>query len=958
MKKILILQLLFTTLVFSQQEASVWYFGQNAGIKFNNDGTITTLTDGQLNTSEGCATIADTNGDLLFYTDGIKVWNKNHQIMTNGTGLLGDPSSTQSATIVPIPGSSTLFYIFTLDSFAGVNGFRYSEVDISLNGGLGDVTANKNVLIYTPTNEKLAIVKHANNIDYWIVTHGWNNNIFYSYLLTSTGLSATPTISNVGAVISGSTDTVFGYMKIAPNGSKIALCNSTIDSELLDFDSLTGVISNPIILNTTNDGFHYGIEFSSNSEMLYLSVIGYFPIPCQIIQFNLTATNIIASAQTVYSNTSIIPTALQLGVDGKIYFGQYYRDKLGVINNPNIIGSGCNVQTNAVDLAGRICNLGLPPFITSLFNASFTSENLCLGAVTQFTLNTNQTVISVFWDFGDGFTSTDTNPVHQYTNSGTYNVIVTVTTTNGTVTKSRQITISTVPIIANTISNQSLCGTVTMSYNLTPFNAVVLGSQSASVYGVAYFISLANATSHTNAFATSYNLPLGTTTLYAKVYNLSNVNCFAVTSFTVTLFSQPIANTASNLFVCDDVTNDGIGNFNLQNNTASVLGSQNTSDYTVSYHYTQNDADMDVNPLALNYQNTSNPQTIYVRIENNLNATCFETTSFQIGLYVLPIANQPSNLYECDAGNDGIESFNLSVQDAVVLGSQTVGNFTIHYYSSQADADSGTNPLANTVTITNSKTIYVRIENVLSSSCYATAFFDLIVEPSPVITMQTRYTICEGVPITITAPSGFSSYAWSNGSMIQTATISQAGSYTLMVTQNYGFIICSDTETITVLNSNMATITNIETLDWTATENSITVFATGDGDYEYSIDGIHYQDSNQFYGLISGQYTVFVRDKKGCGIVDEEVFLLMYPKFFTPNSDAINDFWKIKFSNNEPNMVITIYDRYGKLLKKVSSLSDGWDGTYNGQPLLADDYWFVVKRENGKEYKGHFALKR
>ena len=109
MKKILVLPFLFfASFVFSQQEASNWYFGQNAGIKFNNDGSVTALTDGQLNTNEGCASLSNSNGDLLFYTDGITIWNKNHQLMLNGTGLSGHRSSTQAATIVLLPGSTPL----------------------------------------------------------------------------------------------------------------------------------------------------------------------------------------------------------------------------------------------------------------------------------------------------------------------------------------------------------------------------------------------------------------------------------------------------------------------------------------------------------------------------------------------------------------------------------------------------------------------------------------------------------------------------------------------------------------------------------------------------------------------------------------------------------------------------------------------------------------------------------
>ena len=155
---------LFTSFVYSQGEANIWYFGQNAGLDFNS-GAPVALTNGQLDTLEGCATISNNSGQLLFYTDGITVWDRNHAIMPNGTGLFGHPSSSHAATIVPLPGSASLFYVFTLDAFVGPNGFCYSIVDMSLNGGNGAVTT-KNIQIYTPSNEKLCIVKHANNSDY------------------------------------------------------------------------------------------------------------------------------------------------------------------------------------------------------------------------------------------------------------------------------------------------------------------------------------------------------------------------------------------------------------------------------------------------------------------------------------------------------------------------------------------------------------------------------------------------------------------------------------------------------------------------------------------------------------------------------------------------------------------------------------------------------------------------
>jgi hypothetical protein len=214
---------LFTSLVYSQGEANIWYFGQNAGLDFNS-GSPVALTDGQLNTLEGCATISNSVGQLLFYTDGVTVYNKNHTVMVNGTDLLGHSSSMQSATIVPKPGSNNLYYIFTTDAETLPNGFRYSVVDMDLDGGNGAVTTEKNILVYTPTTESLGVTKHANGIDFWVVTHEWNNNNFNAHLLTASGLSSVPITTSIGLPISGGSGfEAAGSIKLSPSGSKLAI---------------------------------------------------------------------------------------------------------------------------------------------------------------------------------------------------------------------------------------------------------------------------------------------------------------------------------------------------------------------------------------------------------------------------------------------------------------------------------------------------------------------------------------------------------------------------------------------------------------------------------------------------------------------------------------------------------------------------------------------------------------
>ena len=221
-KILFILLLIFLSInIFSQNEANVWYFGDNAGVDFNS-GTPTALTDGALSTREGCATISDSLGNVLFYTEGTTIWNSNHQVMDNGSGLLGDYSSTQSAIIVPKPGSDTLYYVFTVPYANDPNGrLYYSVVDISLNGGLGKVI-EKNTLLYQPVVEKITSITHANGEDIWVVSHERSTNSYVSFLVTSSGVSATPTISSAGTVHHSPASNWVGYMKISPMGNYIA----------------------------------------------------------------------------------------------------------------------------------------------------------------------------------------------------------------------------------------------------------------------------------------------------------------------------------------------------------------------------------------------------------------------------------------------------------------------------------------------------------------------------------------------------------------------------------------------------------------------------------------------------------------------------------------------------------------------------------------------------------------
>lgn len=458
----------------AQRQTANWYFGDRAGVNFSCT-TVGALTNGVMNTEEGTAVISDASGNLLFYTNGMSVWNRNHALMPNGTGLAGDLKSSQAALIVPRPGSTTRYFVFTVDMQAGqvlaldadgvYNGLRYSEVDMTANGGLGDIlVANKNTPLLASSTEHLTAARHSNGTDYWVIAHGWNNNTYHAFLVTAAGVNPVSVQSNTGPVIDdvGSIQLqgfgAIGIMKASPDGTKLAASHPFAKQlvALSDFNPTTGVVSNtislPILFGPTSEG-PYGVEFSNCNEYLYVSeqftTIGAFyasPEKTDIHRYDLNAANINASRivfrtidfQWVYS--------LQLALDGRIYCASMRRtfdpntgvwlafpnQSLHRINNPRL--STATFTLNAVGLGGRNCFIGLPSFIPSFFHETdftITSSNadntvFCLGDTAYFCIST-LAYDSIRWNFGDpasgaNNTSTLPNPKHYYAVEGIYTV--------------------------------------------------------------------------------------------------------------------------------------------------------------------------------------------------------------------------------------------------------------------------------------------------------------------------------------------------------------------------------------------------------------------------------------------------------------------------------------------------------------------------------------------------------
>lgn len=323
-------------------------------------------------------------------------------------------------------------------------------------------------------------------------------------------------------------------------------------------------------------------------------------------------------------------------------------------------------------------------------------------------------------------------------------------------------------------------------------------------------------------------------------------------------------------------------------------------------------------------------------------------------------AATPNDMVVCaPAGSMLNNSFDIRSLDAEILEGQSQALYTVSYHASQQDADDNVDTLPDTILNTiNNQPVYARVVHNNIPICHRVVMFKLVAQEKPVLNMDLEYYMCDDSPIQVTAPVGFDEYDWSTGAIGRTTLITSPGTYTLSVSNLHDGFKCTDTKQVTVFPSGPATILAIETSDWTDEQNTITIIAGGDGQYEYSIDGTAYQESNIFEGLPTGIYTVYVKDKNDCGIVDREVALMNYPKYFTPNDDGYNDRWRIKFSFYEPGMKIYIYDKYGKLITGFNGMYEGWDGKLNGSRLPSTDYWFVVERADGKIYKGHFSMMR
>ncbi|PKL86923.1 MAG: hypothetical protein CVV22_02195 [Ignavibacteriae bacterium HGW-Ignavibacteriae-1] len=371
MKKLLVLivgLIIIHHYALCQKEASNWNFGRNAAMTFNTPDKEPVFVNGsQLNSWEGCATISDSEGNLLFYTNGVTVWNKNNAIMDGGTGLLGDNSATQSSVAFQHPTQAKMYYIFTVGSVeSNTKGFNYSFVDMNANGGLGKVIT-KNVKIHDKPIERIAVIPHANKKAYWVIVHITGTTEYLAYKVDEFGVATVPIVSN-GTL--KSTKLTGHTLKASLDGTRIASTHSFASViELFDFDAFSGKMTLTHNLLHPSFTWPYGVEFSPDGKLLYASLF----FTCRLVQFDVTlktAEQILNSMVVLGENKSatFYFGTIQLGINGKIYVAQDDNTYLGVISKPNQKGEACDfVEYGFRLLSGSRSGLGLPSFVQAFF---------------------------------------------------------------------------------------------------------------------------------------------------------------------------------------------------------------------------------------------------------------------------------------------------------------------------------------------------------------------------------------------------------------------------------------------------------------------------------------------------------------------------------------------------------------------------------------------------------------
>ena len=703
----------------------------------------------------------------------------------------------------------------------------------------------------------------------------------------------------------------------------------------------------------------------------------------------------------------------------------YFKNSTDAINNTNAISNASsytNTIPNSETVFARVTQNTLGCFDVTSFTINVialpiailpTEYMLCDDAsgneIELFDLTTKineitggNTSLKVQFFRSQSEALANSNPITNITsfantiNSQTFFVSVTNTSTNCTIYTTLTLRVMPLPKPNTTPTTLQLCDSSTNNLGTATFDLTLAENEIKNgdvSLVLEYYTNKIDAESGNTSNRISNPSQFTNTTVNQNIYvrvstspaNPNDIKCATVVTLPLKVNLLPGFNNVSNYVLCEPNT-DGFMTFDFSNKTVEMLNTvSNPNDYKISYFDSQVNAINNTNPLSNLYTNTTAfSQNIYVRIDNLVTNCSSTSNSLQLiveeGAATTSVTNAQSSFCDTDDTNDGKMTLNLTAFNTLLLGTNPVSNYQITYFTNLNDAQLNNNPIPNPSSylsaIPFSYMVYARITNIVSASkCTAIEAITITINPQ-ILPKPIDGIICvdpisgatiRDYIIDSTLPTTGYTYQWSfNGTVLpleQNATLvaNKAGSYSLIATNT--LTGCSSKEVkIEVKSSQSANASYILTRSFSK-EQMFTVSVSNGTieDYSYQLDQGEIQLSPIFNGVTPGPHQITIRDLDGCQETILDAYALDFPNFFTPNGDGYNDTWNISDLSNQPNAVIYIFDRFGKLLNEIRPQGNGWDGTYNRNDLPATDYWFkVIFEENGKmvEFKSHFSLKR
>ncbi|WP_190809224.1 T9SS type B sorting domain-containing protein [Flagellimonas sp. S3867] len=905
--------LLYSCAALSQdKEAAIWHFGQFAGLDFSNL-VPQSLIGSSMDTPEGSATISTENGDLLFYTDGLTAYNRLHRRMPGSRALSGSGFSTQSSIIVPKPGFPNFYYLFITDDYETVDtilwegdGLNFFEVNMTGPGSISSRGAH--LITYDTSNkfekglkcsQKLTAIKDPCEDIYWVITHFKDS--FYAFKIDENGVDETPVVSKIGPNIylGAYTGNSKGQIKMSPDGTKLAMAN-----------------------------FMNSIDLS-----------GHSPGSLFLFDFDIE-TGLVSNEQKLMDDDFVFAYGVEFSPDSKKLYST-----VSSFRNGNVPPSGHSNNGSILVQVDLENNYAYQKIADS--PADPTALQLSIdGKIYQ--ANERRRELGVI-----------NNPKERgiacnYVENG---LSIGRSSQKGLPSFIQSYFQVRVEYEEACIGDQTKLST---NYLPDPDNILWdFGDGSPQL----------NTTdkSPEHVYANS-----GTYIVSATITKGSDVETYTKE---VMVTALPRV-TPAELVQCDP-DGDGFSEFNL--NEASKLINPDST-LTFSFHETRRQAIGGSIPIAASHTfSNALASQLFVRVENEFG--CFDVTTLDLRVVSTAIPSGFNlEVRACDDSvddnySDGIGTFDFSSATSTILALfPPNSNFEVSYYTTAEDALSELEPIDpskyRNKESPGQQDLWVRVDGADQNTCIGLGqHVSLVVDEGPIFDLESNLEVClNQLPYAISArnPQDNYAYEWidSEGNLLGTNQgfrIPQEGTYTLKATKTDG-TGCEAFKTIDVTSIEPPIVTDLIVDGLISQLTTVTVELEEYENFEFSIDDPYgpYQNSNTFNNVAPGIHTAYIRDINECEVVEREFSVIGHPAFFTPNNDGYNDFWQIDGINEDiqAESLVYIYDRYGNLLAQINPSSPGWDGSWKGRPLPSSDYWFSVFLEDGRSFRGHFALKR